>query len=97
MKLELKERILFNLLSHGYVGKKHTPLVNACKGFPKHEVDQVKGEIHNLVTGGYLVLKPTGHGLDVSINPQRLSEIKKLPGMRKIIEMNPYIKGRFNF
>jgi len=44
MKLELKERILFNLLSHGYVGKKHTPLVNACKGFPKHEVDQVKGE-----------------------------------------------------
>lgn len=97
MKLGLKERIWFNLLSHGYVGKKHTPTVNACKGFPKHEIDLVKREIDNMVTEGYLVLKPTRHGFDISINPQRLDEIKNLPGIKKIIQINPYLKGRFNF
>ncbi|NLJ39801.1 MAG: hypothetical protein GX432_13730 [Candidatus Atribacteria bacterium] len=88
---------MFNLLSHGYVGKKHTPVVNACKGFPKHEIYLVKEEIDNLVIEGYLVPKPTGHGLDVSINPHRLAKIKNLPGIKKILQMNPYLKGRLNF
>jgi hypothetical protein len=96
MKPKLKEKVLFNLLSHGYVGKKHTPIVNACKGFPKNEINRVKDTINVLIVEGYIVLKPTGHDPDISINPKRLDEIKNMPGIRKFIEMNPYFKGRFN-
>lgn len=96
MKPELKERVLFNLLCHGYVGKKHTPIVNACKGFPKHEINKVKDEINDLLSEGYLILKPTGHDPDISINPKRLAEIKNMPGIRKFIKENPYLKGRLH-
>jgi len=96
MKLELKEIVLFNLLSHGYVGKKHTPIVNACKGFPKHKINLVKDAIDDLIAEGYLIPKPTVHDLDISINPQKLNEIKNMTGIRKLIETNPYFKGRFD-
>lgn len=97
MNMKLKEIILFNLLSHGYVGKKHTPIINACKGFPKHKINQVKDVIDELIAEGYLTLKPTGHDPDVSINPRKVNEIKNMNGIRKFIEMNPYFKGRFEF
>jgi hypothetical protein len=95
MKLGLKERILFDLLSHGYVGKKHTPIVNACKGFPKHEINKIKATIDELIAEGYLILKPTGHDPDISINQHKIKEIKEMDGIKEFLKKNPYYKGRF--
>lgn len=56
MHTDIEKVILDKLLSHGYVGRKHTPEDNIPKGFPKHMYEEVRKALKNLVREG-LVLR----------------------------------------
>jgi hypothetical protein len=70
--------ILHKLLRHGYIGAKHTALENLPKGFPKHMNREILKTAEKLRKMGLLTLKPTGYGLQVSLNPHRMVEIEKI-------------------
>jgi len=61
-----------------YVGKRHTPIDNAIKGIPSHDLKEAKSALKNLIKKRWLIPKKTGHGLDVSINPRRMEEVIEL-------------------
>jgi len=46
------------------------------KGFPTHEIKRVKKELKVLIKRGYILQKPTSYGIEVSINPRVIQEIK---------------------
>ncbi len=75
--------ILKRLYKHGYIGKRHTPFENALKGIPKHLRGEAKDSLEGLIKSGLVLPYPTGHGLDVRINPERVDEVKRIIGVTK--------------
>jgi len=57
---------------------KHTSFHNLQKSFPKHLRGDVKNAAVSLIKKGYIVQKPTGYGLEVSLNSRRIDEILRL-------------------
>lgn len=82
-EVPLEYIILINLLRHAYVGKRHTPIDNAVKGIPSHELKEAKKALKHLIRIRWLNPKKTGPGLDVSINPRFLDEIKNIPEIKE--------------
>ncbi len=74
----LSKIILFSLHRKGYYGAKHTPVIHVCKRIPQYSCKEIKKRIKKLINGGLLVPYPTRHGLDVYININKSSEVKKL-------------------
>lgn len=74
----VQKAILKNLFIHKYIGKRHTSEDNAVKGFPTHEIKRVKKELKELIKSGYILQKPTAYGIEVSINPRVIQEIKEI-------------------
>lgn len=81
--IDFETKILFNLLWMGYVGGRHTS-DNVIKNFPKTKERRQKKPWKKCYNKGYLILKPTHYGQEISINPRILKDIRKMPG---IIEM----------
>ncbi|MDI6888467.1 MAG: hypothetical protein QMC78_02065 [Methanocellales archaeon] len=82
MYTDIEKAILDKLLSHGYVGKKHTPEDNVPKGFPKHLYNDVRKALKRLIRDGLVLQYPTSHGMDVTLNKELISEIKKILGFK---------------
>lgn len=74
----IRKVLLRKLAKHGYWGKRHTPFKNLPKGFPKHFYDEVKKVAKQLIKENILLSKPTGYGLEVSLNPKRKEEIENI-------------------
>jgi len=72
--------ILKHLYKHGYIGKRHTPFENALKGIPKHMKGEAKDSLEYLIKVGLVLPYPTGHGLEVRINSDMVSEVKRIIG-----------------
>jgi hypothetical protein len=72
----LDKAILHKLLRHGYVGAKHTALENLPKGFPKHLHKELMKKTEKLVKKGFITPKPTGYGMQVSLNPHKMADIE---------------------
>jgi hypothetical protein len=75
---QLEKDLLRKLLHHRIIGERHTSIINLPKSFPKHLRGEIKKAIGNLIKKGFLLIKPTGYGLEASINPKRLGEIKEM-------------------
>ena len=75
---EVRKRILYKMVRHNYWGGKHTAFDNIPKGFPKEIWKEVKKELEELVKEGFVVKKPTGYGLHVSLNSRMKAEIEKI-------------------
>ena len=73
-----QKAILKTLFIHRYIGKRHTSEDNAVKGFPSHEIKRAKKELKELIKKGYILQKPTTYGVEVSINPRAIREIKAI-------------------
>lgn len=56
----------------------YTPFENALKGIPKHLKGEAKRSLENLIKIGLVQPYQTWHGLDVRINPNRISEVKEI-------------------
>ncbi|HJX05315.1 MAG TPA: hypothetical protein VJ461_01240 [Candidatus Nanoarchaeia archaeon] len=78
IKEQLEKDLLRKLLHHKIIGEKHTSIDNLPKSFPKHLRGAVKEATKQLIKKGFLLIKPTNYGLEVSVNPTRLEEIGTL-------------------
>ncbi|MBW2991119.1 hypothetical protein KY348_05455 [Candidatus Woesearchaeota archaeon] len=78
LEKQLEKDLLRKLLHRKFIGAKHTSIDNLPKSFPKHIRGEVKKAIKDLIKKGYLLIKPTSYGLEVSVNPGKLEEIKEI-------------------
>ncbi len=74
---DIEKAILDKLFSHGYIGKKHTPIENIQKGFPPHMRGDVKKALKKLIREGLILEYMTSHGTDVTLNKKRTKEIRQ--------------------
>lgn len=74
----IQKSILEKMLNYSMIGGKHTSVENLKKGFPKHLRGEVEKAIRNLIKAGFILSKPTGYGLQVSLNPHMIDEIKRI-------------------
>ncbi len=78
---EIKVAILRKMLMHRWVGGRHTSIDNIPKGFPQHERGRIAGLTKELIKDGFILHKPTSYGEEVSLNPKKVYEAKKLTGI----------------
>ena len=73
----MERTILKNLYSRNLIGAKHTALRYAISGIPKHKLKKAKKTLKELFNERLIIPKNTNYGLQVSLNPEKLDEIKK--------------------
>jgi len=78
MSTVTEKRILQSLFEKHIIGEKHTSEDNAIKCLPRDVRGDGKKAIKKLVKQGLVLPKPTGYGLEVSLNPARIREIRML-------------------
>lgn len=79
---EIKARVLHKLYRRGNWGASHTSFENLKKGFIQRDtgkqgskkVDKMGKE---LIKNGLILSKPTGYGLEISLNPSKKQDITK--------------------
>jgi hypothetical protein len=77
---QIRATILFKLYKRGNWGGSHTAFENLKKGFKdsqlgKGGLKRVEKFARELVRAGLIIPKPTGYGIQVSLNPRRNVEI----------------------
>jgi hypothetical protein len=75
---ELKGMILHKLSRQRKWGESHTAFENVEKGVPSHLKGKCKELATALIKEGFLVQKPTGYGLQISLNFGKREEILHL-------------------
>lgn len=73
---ELKASILHRLAKKRKWGESHTAFENVAKGVPSHLKGKLKDLAEELIKEGFIIKKPTGYGLQISLNVERSEEIK---------------------
>ena len=77
---QIKSRIILKLHRHGKWGASHTSFENLKKGFTQWDTGKqgskrVDKQGHELIKHNLILSKPTGYGLEVSLNPAMKQEI----------------------
>ena len=75
---EIRKWILKKMMRHNWWGGKHTAFDNIPKGSPKHIWKEIRNELELLIKENYVLKKPTGYGLHVSLNVKMKAEIEKI-------------------
>ncbi len=75
---QLEKKVLEKLFVDRFIGGRHTSVSNVPKGFPKHLRGEVKKALKKLRKRGYLIVKPTGYGLEVSLKPDKIKEVRSI-------------------
>jgi len=73
-------KILYKLMRLGKWEHAHTSVDNLVKGFPKHKRGDVKKLIPKMIKRGFLHVKPTAYGKEVSLNVGKKKEIEEIIG-----------------
>jgi len=71
-------KILYKLMRLRKWEHAHTSIDNLIKGFPKHKRGEIKKLISNLIKKGFLHVKPTAYGRQVSLNIEKKKEIEQI-------------------
>ncbi|MBI5051392.1 hypothetical protein HZC08_01400 [Candidatus Micrarchaeota archaeon] len=72
---EIAPWILDKFVRNGWWRAKHTNFDNIPKGTPAHIRNKVKEIAEEINNEGFLVKKPTGYGLKISLNYDKNEEI----------------------
>jgi len=74
---KIKTHILRKLYDHTYIGRRHCSVSDMRQGLPSHERDMkvIEKKVKELINEGYLIPQKVGR---ISINPQKLSDIKEI-------------------
>lgn len=78
MTSPLEKKILTKMLFNQHIGGRHTSIDNIPKGFAKHERGDIKKAVKNLIKAGYINPKTTSYGMEVSLDPRRVEEIRQI-------------------
>ncbi|MBI4451673.1 hypothetical protein HY642_06885 [Candidatus Woesearchaeota archaeon] len=79
--MDIKAIILRKMFDRRIIGEKHTAFEHVMSGIPRHLAGDAKEAAIQLIRQGFIIVKPTSYGLQISLNPERMAEI------RNIIEM----------
>jgi len=71
-------KILYKLMRLGKWEHAHTSIDNLIKGFPKHKRGDARKIIPKLIKRGFLHVKPTAYGRQVSLNIERKKEMEEI-------------------
>ncbi|MCS4537357.1 MAG: hypothetical protein HYY67_00670 [Thaumarchaeota archaeon] len=77
---ELELTILRRLYGHGIIGARHAHIESVVRGMPKHLKGEAMKAVKELIKDGFIIPKPTGYGTQIALNPNRITEIRKLIG-----------------
>jgi len=77
-KNEIKVAIIRKLVMHKIWGARHTPFEFVQKGLPKELRGYAKDVSEELIREGILLSHPTSYGIQISLNPDKTEEIKKI-------------------
>ncbi len=75
---DLSVTILAKLALDGVIGGKHTSSESIKRGFPSHLKGDVDKTLKKLVRTNLVLHHPTSYGIQYSLNPRRLDEIRKI-------------------
>lgn len=81
----IKATILYHLRRKKVLGGVHTHYDTLKMGFPKHLGKEIERAAKQLIKEGFLFTKPTGYGLQVSLNKDKLTEIESF--IKKILNL----------
>ncbi len=73
---KIKATILYHLRRKKVIGNVHTHYDTLKKGFPSHLGKEIEKISKELIKQGYIIIKPTSYGLQVSLNKEKLKEIE---------------------
>ncbi len=73
----VKAKLLFKLARRRNWGNSHTAFDDLKKGFKPKDHDAVKDAAEELIKENLIFKKPTSYGLQVSLNHERVAEIKQ--------------------
>ncbi|MEK6964559.1 MAG: hypothetical protein AABX70_09160 [Nanoarchaeota archaeon] len=76
--MELKVVILRKLFRHRVIGGKHTAFERVMSGLPSHVLGEAKKVTEELIKIGLILKKSTSYGLQISLNPERIDEVKRI-------------------
>jgi len=76
--LEVQKEILYSLFRTKHIGKKHTPINKLCKRLVKIPCKQIKHNTNSLIKKYLILPYPTGHNIDIRLNPRKMGEIKEI-------------------
>ena len=74
---KIRATLLYHLRRKKVIGRVHTPFDTLKRGFPSHLGKDIEKTAKELIRQGYLIIKPTGYGSQVSLNKERLKEIEE--------------------
>lgn len=79
----IRAQLLYALARKRKWGESHTAYENLFRQFDpsamgKHGMKIAKAIVEKLFRDDFLIKKPTGYGLQVSLNPRKSQEIKKI-------------------
>ena len=86
---ELKATVLHRLARKRKWGESHTAFESILKGVPPHLKGKIKDAAEELIKQGFIIKKPTGYGLQISLNTKMASDIKWL--IKKYFRDEPVI------
>ena len=75
---KIRATVFDKLNRRGKWGPIHTSKENAIKGIPSHDIGAAKDVIEDAIKDGFLNLKPTSYGDQISLNFKRKEEIKAI-------------------
>jgi hypothetical protein len=75
---DLSITILFKMVFDGMIGGKHTSAESIKRGFPSHIKGDVDKALKKLVKSNLVIHHPTSYGMQYSLNPKMLEEIRKI-------------------
>lgn len=70
--------ILSKMVFDGMIGGKHTAAESIKRGFPSHLKGDVDKALKKLVKSNLVLHHPTSYGVQYSLNPKMISEIRKI-------------------
>jgi hypothetical protein len=75
---KIRATVFDKLNRRGIWGPIHTSKENAIKGIPSHDIGAAKDVIEDAIKDGFLNLKPTSYGDQISLNFKKKEEIKAI-------------------
>lgn len=70
--------ILTKMVFVGVIGAKHTSAESIKRGFPSHLKGDIDKALKKLVKSNLILHHPTSYGIQYSLNPKMLDEIKNM-------------------